>query len=115
MVRASASETGGAGSIPGRVISKTLKMGPLLHDMKEQALGSFVGTTYVGALAVADDFLFLSNSADELQMMLDLKYTYSGERRYRIHPIKTVLVPRVATQSSKNTTKTLYSMLENQK
>ena len=78
-----------------------LYVDPLLHDLKEQALGSFVGTTYVGALTVADDFLFLPNSADELQMMLDLKYTYSGERRYRIHPIKTVLVPRVATQSSK--------------
>ena len=78
-----------------------LYVDPLLHDLKEQALGSFIGATYVGALAVADDFLFMSNSADKLQLMLNLKHMYSGERRYSIHPIKTVLVPRVVTQSSK--------------
>ena len=44
-----------------------LYVDPLLHDLKEQALGSFVGTTYVGALAVADDFLFLSNPADDFR------------------------------------------------
>ena len=55
---------------------------PLHHDLKEKALDSFIGTTYVGALVVADDFLLMSNSAGELQVMLNLKYAYSRERRY---------------------------------
>ena len=72
-----------------------------LVDLKEHAFGAFIGTTNVCALAVADDFLFMSNSSDELQMILNLKYMYSGERRYRIHPIKAVLVPRLTTQFSR--------------
>ena len=63
-----------------------LYVDPLLHDLKKQALGAYIGTIYVGAQAVADGFLFLSNSADELQTMLNLKHMYSGERRYRVHP-----------------------------
>ena len=73
---------------------------PLLPDLKKQALGAYIGTTYAGALAAADDFLFLSNSADELQTMLNLKHMYSGERRNRVHLTKTVLVPRKRTEAS---------------
>ena len=55
---------------------------PLHHDLKEKALDSFIGITYVGALVVADDFLLMSNSAGELQVIMNLKYAYSRERRY---------------------------------
>ena len=70
-----------------------LYVDPLVHDLKEQSLGAFIGTAYAGALVVADDFLFMSNSTDELQLMLNLKHMYSGERRYRIHPIKLYWFP----------------------
>ena len=77
-----------------------LYVDPLLHDLKQQSLCADIGTTYVGALAVADDFLFLSNSADELQIMLNLKHMYSGERRYRVQPTKPVLIPRITTAAA---------------
>ena len=50
---------------------------------------------------VADDLLFLSNSSFDLQTMLNFKPMYSGERRYRVHPTKIVLVPRIRTTASR--------------
>lgn len=75
---------------------------PLLDELKSNALGAHIGTIYVGSVAVADDFLFLSNCPDELQTMLDLSKGYSGERRYKIHPTKTTLVSRVSTNVSRS-------------
>ena len=77
-----------------------LYVDPLLHDLKQQSQGTYIGTTYVEALAVADDFLFLSNSADELQTMLNLKHMYSGERRYDWRPGGRGFNPRRGRQHS---------------
>ena len=74
---------------------------PLLGELKRNALGAHVGTIYVGSVAVADDFLFMSNCRDELQTMFNLSKGYSGERRYKIHPTKTTLIPRVTTSASR--------------
>ena len=59
---------------------------PLLGELKRNALGAHVGTIYVGSVAVADDFLLMSNCRDELQTMFNLSKGYFGERRYKIHP-----------------------------
>ena len=74
---------------------------PLLDELKKNTIGAHIGTIYVGTLAVADDFLFLSNCPDELQIMLNLSGSFSGERRYKIHPIKTTLVSRISTRTSR--------------
>ena len=77
-----------------------LYVDPLLHGLRKQALGAYIATIYI-VLAVADDFLLLSKSADELQTMLNLKHIYSGKHRYRVHPTKTILVPRLRTTASR--------------
>ena len=74
---------------------------PLLEDLKRNALGAHIGTIYTGCLAVADDFLFLSNCPEELQIMFNLGHRFAGERRYKIHPLKTTLVTRVSTKTSR--------------
>ena len=74
---------------------------PLLNELKKNAIGAHIGTIYVGSLAVADDFLFLLNCPDELQIILNHSGSFSGERRYKIHPIKTTLVSRITTRTSK--------------
>ena len=56
---------------------------------------------YTGCLVVADDFLLLSNCPEELQLMLNLVKGYAGERRYKIRPLKTTLVSRVSTRTSR--------------
>ena len=94
----------GQGVRQGSILSPHLyKMyvNPLLEDLKRNALGACIGTIYTGCLAVADDFLYLSNCPDELQVMLNLAYSFSGERRYKIHPLKTTLVSRVTTKTSR--------------
>ena len=88
----------------GAILSPDLykmHVNPLLDELKKTAIGAHTGSIYVGTLAVADDFLFLSNCPDELQIMLNLSGSFSGERRYKIHPIKTTLVSRISTRTSR--------------
>ena len=71
----------GQGVRQGSILSPHLyKMyvNPLLDDLKRNALGACIGTIYTGCLAVADDFLFLSNCPDELQVMLNLALQFLG-------------------------------------
>ena len=88
----------------GGILSTSLyKMyvNPLQEDLKRYALGAHIGTIYTGCLVVADDFLLLSNCPEELQLMFNLVKGYAGERRYKIHPLKTTLVSRVSTRTSR--------------
>ena len=74
---------------------------PLLDELKRNALGAHIGTMYVGSVAVADDFLFMSNCAHELQTMFNVSKEFASERRYKIHPTKTTLVTRITTSTSR--------------
>ena len=74
---------------------------PLLVELQRSALGVHIGSIYTGALAVADDFLLLSNCPEELQIMLNLKDSYSRERRYKVHPVKSTLVSKISISSSR--------------
>ena len=74
---------------------------PLQEDLKRYALGAHIGTIYTGCLVVADDCLLLSNCPEELQLMFNLVKGYAGERRNKIHPLKTTLVSRVSTRTSR--------------
>ena len=60
-----------------------------LLELETRALGKFIGTLYMGCPTVADDVLFMASSDDELQLMFNLAYINSQEKRYVIHPQKT--------------------------
>ena len=86
---------------PGGILSPSLYnmfVNPLLEDLKRNALGAHIGTIYT---AVADNFIFLSNCLEELQVMFNLGQGFARQRRYKIHPLKTTLVSRVSTKTSR--------------
>ena len=56
----------------------------------------------MGSVAVADGFLFKSNCAYGLKTMFNVSKEFASERRYRIHPTKTTLVPRLTTNASRS-------------
>ena len=87
----------------GILLTSLYKMyvNPLQEDLKRYALGVHIGTIYTGCLVVADDFLLLSNCPEELQLMFNLVKGYAGAHRYKIHLLKTTLVSRVSTRTSR--------------
>ena len=54
------------------------------------------------SVAVADDFLFMSNYPDELQTVFSISTGYAGERRYKIHPTTTTLMSKITTRASRD-------------
>ena len=64
----------------------------LLTELESRCLGKFIGPLYVGCPTVADDVLLISENDAELQLMLNLSYIKSQEKRYHIHPQKSVIV-----------------------
>ncbi|MES9884421.1 MAG: reverse transcriptase family protein, partial [Sedimenticola sp.] len=74
----------------------------LLLDLESYSIGKYVGSTYIGCPTCADDVLLIAESSDELQQMLSLAYTYSTERRYKIHPIKSAVIRRSVTKAQQS-------------
>lgn len=64
----------------------------LLTELESRCLGKFIGPIYVGCPTVADDVLLISEDDVELQLMFNLSYIKSQEKRFHIHPQKTVIV-----------------------
>ena len=60
----------------------------LLQKLKDSGLGVYIGTTFVGSPTCADDVLLVSSKAPDMQSMLNINQSYSEERRYSTHPIK---------------------------
>ena len=60
-----------------------------LLELETRALGKFIGTLYMGCPTVVYDVLFMASSDDGLQLMFNLAYINSQEKRYVIHPQKT--------------------------
>ena len=56
----------------------------LLTELECRCLGKFIGPLYVGCPTVADDVLLISENDAELQLMLNLSYIKSQEKRYHI-------------------------------
>ena len=48
---------------------------------------------------MAEDSLLLSNCPEDLQVMFNLGHRFAGERRYKIHSLKTTLVTRVSSKT----------------
>ena len=58
----------------------------LLVEIRRNNLGKFIGCIYVGYPTCADDVLLITEDIDEMLMMLAIDSSYSGEKRYTIHP-----------------------------
>ena len=64
----------------------------LLRQLEDSNIGLYLGTNYAGCPTCADDILLLSNSDEEMQIMLNVVDSYSKEHQYNIHPEKSVLI-----------------------
>ena len=76
----------------------------LLTELESRCLGKFIGPLYVGCPTVADDVLLISENDAELQLMLNLSYIKSQEKRYHIHvhPQKSVIVRKHISKAKLN-------------
>ena len=74
----------------------------LLTELESRCLGKFIGPLYVGCPTVADDVLLISENDAELQLMLNLSYIKSQEKRYHIHPQKSVIVRKNISKAKLN-------------
>ncbi|CAC5392439.1 unnamed protein product [Mytilus coruscus] len=64
----------------------------LLKQLEDSNIGLYLGTNYTGCPTCADDILLLSNSDEEMQIMLNVVDTYSKEHQYNIYPEKSLLI-----------------------
>jgi hypothetical protein len=60
----------------------------LIQLLEHQGDGVYIGSTFVGSPAVADDVMLLTESPLRLQFMLNTATRYSNRERYNIHPLK---------------------------
>ena len=71
-------------------------------ELEDRCLGKFIGPIYTGCPTVADDVLLLSEDDEESQLMFNLSYIKSEEKRYHIHPQKSVVVRKNMTRAKLN-------------
>ena len=71
-------------------------------ELEDRCLGKFIGPNYTGCPTVADDVLLLSEDGEELQLMFNLSYIKSEEKRNHIHPQKSVVVRKNMTRAKLN-------------
>ena len=63
-----------------------------LLRVDKSGYGASIGTIFCGAPTCADDMLFATDDADELQQMLDKAFDYSSMENYLLQPVKSVIV-----------------------
>ena len=63
-----------------------------LITLRNSNLGFHVGCNYLGATAVADDQVLISNSKHELQSMMSICHDYAIDHKEILHPTKSVVV-----------------------
>ncbi|XP_063966129.1 uncharacterized protein LOC135156775 [Lytechinus pictus] len=85
----------------------TLFIDGLIKTLRDKNLGCHINDRYAGVLVLADDVALLSNSATELQAMLDTTLAYSQCWRYKINPTKSAVV---VMHPKKNDTQTVWKM-----
>ena len=81
---------------------KLYKNNALLR-VEKSGFGASIGTVFCGAPTCADDVLLMTDDPDELQLMLDIAFDYSGMENYLLQPVKSVIV--VAEPSKRAATK----------
>ena len=80
---------------------KTYSNDPQL-EQEDRCLGKLIGPIYTSCPTVADDVLLLSEDDEELQLMFNLSYIKSEEKRYHIHHQKSVVVRKNMTRAKLN-------------
>ena len=70
---------------------KLYKNNALLR-VEKSGFGASIGTVFCGAPTCADDVLLMTHDPDELQLMLDIAFDYSGMENYLLQPVKSVIV-----------------------
>ena len=70
---------------------KLYKNNALLR-VEKSGFGASIGTVFCGAPTCADDVLLMTDDPDELQLMLDIAFDYSGMANYLLQPVKSVIV-----------------------
>ena len=64
--------------------------------LETRAFGKFIGTLYMGCPTRADDVLFIASSDGELQLLFNLAYINSQEKRYVIQAQKTAALLKLS-------------------
>ena len=64
-------------------------LNPLLNCISQGKVELQVATTYCGTIAVADDILFLADTSESLQCLLDVQGMYTKQERYTVSKTKT--------------------------
>jgi hypothetical protein len=62
---------------------------PIMQCLSSSGIGLHIGTIYCGCPGCADDLVFLSDTAKDLQLQFHVGFDYSADERYIIHPTKT--------------------------
>ncbi|XP_063431703.1 uncharacterized protein LOC134714391 [Mytilus trossulus] len=75
----------------------------LLCNLEKHGIGISIGNTYAGCPTCADDIVLLSYDHTEMQEMLDTVYTYAGDHKFQIHPVKSnTIIKNITKQKSEN-------------
>ena len=63
-----------------------------LLSLERSGMGLYIGSTFIGATAVADDQLLISTCKHELQGMMSICNDYAVDHKEILHPTKSVVV-----------------------
>ena len=64
----------------------------LLNRLQDTGLGAKIGTLNCPSPTCADDVALVSNSAEWLQILLDICWAYSSHERYELQPTKSMII-----------------------
>ena len=81
-----------------------------LLTLEASKLGLHIGATYLGATAVADDQLLLSNCRFELQGMMTICNDYATDHREILHPTKSVVVEHLVKPANKHSDNNTWTL-----
>ncbi|CAG2194613.1 unnamed protein product [Mytilus edulis] len=65
----------------------------LLTDIEHSGLGAKIGSICCAAPTCADDVALMSDNPEELQVLINMAYNYSQRERYKLQPVKSVILP----------------------
>ena len=81
----------------GRILSPLLYkayMDQPLAALRRTGQGIYIGSTYMGSPACADDVLLASTTSDGARTLLNIAETESCDRRYNIQPLKSAVASK---------------------
>ncbi|XP_077992834.1 uncharacterized protein LOC144446863 [Glandiceps talaboti] len=67
-------------------------LNPLLNQVSDSELGFHIGYIHCGAVALADDLTFLSDTTLDLQCLMSIQEQYANKNRYLINCAKTKVI-----------------------